>query len=742
MTWSRRWHVALLLLALWVLAANVFVSFPRARTRLVDTPLPARQRVVLPLAEAVRTPGDRLVLVYRLRNLGQAPVTISASTGGRVLRVVQVAPGVSKRFDLSWERPRTPLPTGTLELAGSSDTWVVEYAELANLHGYTLGAIEFLILPDGQRFAGPTPWSWALCAGLSMLVVSARPRRWSFPARAAHAGLSALTALLFLVAGLSPVLSQFRVVLAVHTFALGLAVIWLPQGLDLAVRALRPVAAAGSAVVRRVAWLPWRRIAVALGVIVYATVIWQHVGACAGGSDSSGYLNSARLLAQGRVVTPLRTVAGLPAGAVPSRAWVPLGFTDRGRDAMVPTYPIGLPLTAAAAARVVGWTIAPDAVMTLYALAGVFLVFGLARACGLGPGLALLAALLVATGPLYIFMSLSFMSDIPALVWTTAAVLLAWKSRDHAAWAAAAGLATAAAVLVRPANVLVAVPVALCLGLAWRRWLALVVGGIPGALALCTYNIVAYGSALTTGYGDTSSYFGTANVVLSLRNYVAWLPALVTPIGLLAFGLPIIARRAGRMAIVLAAWATCFLVFYAFYYFTHEAWWCLRFVLPAFPPIIVGALWVGTASVSRWPAAARHRRALTLAGVTLALLLVAHNAFWVARLRVLENGYAERVYPEAASWVAAHAPSNAVVLAMQMSGAMFYYTDLPVFDWQLGPDVLGRLESHLAVDNRPLYAVFFPFEVDERKALDRIPGRWELAGKVRDVTVWRLVGER
>jgi hypothetical protein len=32
--------------------------------------------------------------------------------------------------------------------------------------------------------------------------------------------------------------------------------------------------------------------------------------------------------------------------------------------------------------------------------------------------------------------------------------------------------------------------------------------------------------------------------------------------------------------------------------------------------------------------------------------------------------------------------------------------------------------------------------VEELKALDRIPGKWELAGRVRDVTVWRLVSER
>ena len=380
--------------------------------------------------------------------------------------------------------------------------------------------------------------------------------------------------------------------------------------------------------------------------------------------------------------------------------------------------------------------------MLLYALAGVFLVFRLGRACGLPAAAAVLAALLLATSPLYLFMSLSLMSDTPALVWTTAAVLLAWKSRDHPAWAGAAGFAMSAAVLVRPTDVLVIVPIALCLGLAWRRWLALIVGGIPGAALLVTYNLAAYGGAVTTGYGDMSRQFGVDNGFPSLRNYVSWLPVLLTPICVLAVGLPLLACRAGRLAMVLVSWAVCFPLFYAFYYFTQEYWWSLRFLLPSFPPLIVGALWVGSASVQRWLPATRHRRARMVARVTLALLLMAHNAYWVRRLTALDIGRGERVYLETASWMSSHVPSDAVVLAMQVGGALFYYTEFPVVDWQTGPGQLRRLESHLLATNRPLYAVFFPYEVKERKALDRIPGRWELAGTVRDVTVWRLVGER
>jgi hypothetical protein len=48
-----------------------------------------------------------------------------------------------------------------------------------------------------------------------------------------------------------------------------------------------------------------------------------------------------------------------------------------------------------------------------------------------------------------------------------------------------------------------------------------------------------------------------------------------------------------------------------------------------------------------------------------------------------------------------------------------------------------------ALDARrqPLYAVLFPFEVEERRALTRhVPGEWTLVGTVRQVTIWRFDG--
>ncbi len=287
-----------------------------------------------------------------------------------------------------------------------------------------------------------------------------------------------------------------------------------------------------------------------------------------------------------------------------------------GPDAMVATYPIGLPLAVAAAAGVAGWTIGPDAVMVLHALAGLFLVAWLARACGLPAAAAVLAALLLATSPLYLFMSLTLMSDTPALVWTTAAVLLAWKSRDHPG-VGVGGRPRDGGGGARETRQ--------CPGDCRRSRCAWVLPGDAGwrcrrrrsgrraARHLQPRRLWQRSDDRLRGH---EPLLRVGNGFPSLRNYITWLPVLLTPVGVLALGLPLLARRAGRMAVVLTVWAAGFLVFYAVYYFTHEAWWSLRFLLPAFPPLIVGALWVGSAAVQRWLPATRRRRAMAVAGVS------------------------------------------------------------------------------------------------------------------------------
>ena len=96
-------------------------------------------------------------------------------------------------------------------------------------------------------------------------------------------------------------------------------------------------------------------LALALGL--YCLLLVRYVGAVAGGSDSSGYMNHARLLASGRLHMPARTIPGLPQASAPEYLYVPLGFRPaRDGDGLVPTYPSGFALFVLAMRPLAGWS--------------------------------------------------------------------------------------------------------------------------------------------------------------------------------------------------------------------------------------------------------------------------------------------------------------------------------------------------------------------------------------------------
>lgn len=479
--------------------------------------------------------------------------------------------------------------------------------------------------------------------------------------------------------------------------------------------------------------------AVLLGLALYAVVLIQHVGAVAGGSDSSGYMNHARLLASDRVHVPPRIVPGLPQADAPPFLYVPLGFKPAWNgDGMVPTYPAGFALFVLASKSIAGWRHAGDLTIILHSLAGLGATYALGLGLGLGRRWSAVGAVILAASPLYLWSSLQAMTDVPSLAWTTAAVLAALKSREQAAWALAAGAAIAIDVLLRPTNVLAFAPVAIALGVAPKRWILFVAGGLPGAVFFAAHSASAYGSILATGYGDNSLAFRAGYVPATLLHYLRWLPALFTPAVVLVFGLPWLGGERPLTRWLLAAWVLVFAAFYSAYVCTHETWWYLRFLLPAAPAMVLGAVLVLRALLSRAPAGADPARSRAALAAALSLV-AASSGWWIHDLHALSIGKSELRYGNVADWMQANVPPDAVCVAMQASGSLFYYTHFTFIRWDaLEPGNVGKVETAIRGSKRPLYAVLFPFEVDEMGVLSRrIPGRWNQVGKVQDVTIWR-----
>ncbi len=481
--------------------------------------------------------------------------------------------------------------------------------------------------------------------------------------------------------------------------------------------------------------------AAVLCLAAYAILLILKVGAVAGGSDSSGYMNHARLLASDRVHVAPRLLPGLAQADAPPLLYVPLGFKPAWNgDGLVPTYPAGFALFILALKPIAGWRHAGDATIVLHSLAGLVATYALGLMVGLGRRWAALGALIIAASPLYLWSSLQAMTDVPSLTWTTAAVLAALKSREHAAWALAAGAAMAVDVLLRPTNVLAFVPAALAIGLSPKRGALFLLGGLPGAIFFAAHSASAYGSVLATGYGDSSFAFGVRYVPETLLHYARWVPAVISPVAALILLLPWLPGAARRERLVLGSWILVFAAFYATYVCTHETWWYLRFLLPAAPAIVLGGLLVLRPLLARRPARLDPGRSWAAFGVA-AALVVAYAGWWARDLRALEIGKSELRYGEVADWMQTHLPADAVCLAMQASGSIFYYTHFVFLRWDaLDGTSVGKVDAAIRESGRPLYAVLFPFEEAESGVLDKkMPGHWERVEKIKDVTVWRRV---
>jgi hypothetical protein len=471
----------------------------------------------------------------------------------------------------------------------------------------------------------------------------------------------------------------------------------------------------------------------------FGWLIYRHASPFAAGSDSSGYLNSARLLARGEFTVRPRAIAGLEPSNFDYQIFQPLGFVaDRDTGRMAPTYPIGLPLHLMVAAQIVGWEKTARVVNALNVLALGALLFAFGRALGLRRGWALAGVALLWASPVLLYHAVQPLSDPLATTWSLAAIYFGWRAREHRdwRWALAAGIAFAVGVLVRPTNLLLGLPLLIALGGNWRHWLACAAGGAPGALLLGYYNYRTYGSPLTTGYGYLGDAFDVHLLGPTLWHYAKWIPALVgLPVALAALTLPWTHRREPRVIALMASWLGVLVAFYCTYYCAAETWWYLRFLLPAFPAVILGGLLAGQSLASSW--AARTRRWLPLACFALSLgqlvALTRHFDFFF-----LIRDW-ERDYYLGARWAREHLPADAVVVTFQFSGALYYYTDLAIArsDYMSPRDFFTLAQAAIKA-RRPVYALLRPDEVAEVFA-HRVTGKWEpldTGGKAR---AWRLV---
>jgi hypothetical protein len=481
-----------------------------------------------------------------------------------------------------------------------------------------------------------------------------------------------------------------------------------------------------------------------IALALYATFLARNSSNVAGGADSSGYLNSARLLAAGQLTTKLRTPPEFgPQENLRRHQFQPHGFAPfPGIRGLSPTYAVGLPLHLALAGKLFGWERAPVFVGVGSAVAAVLLCFALARRLGLDRVLSATSAILLAAYPIFLFTSIQPLSDTLATTWCLAAVFAALRAREHAAWAVACGAAFAIAVLVRATNALLLPTLIVLLGLNLRHLGLVVLGGLPGALWLGFYNHTLYGGALRSGYVEIAAAFRWDYGAPTLVHFAKWLglmlPAIVLGLPFAAF-----ARRDPhtRILLALALWFGAFTGLYIFYEVSHEVWWDLRFILPGTPALILGAMLGVDALAQRRPAATARRFRFIVASA-LSIWSVGLGWFWTTKLHLLLTKTYEQGYADATAAALTHFPTNALVLAAQHSGALYYYTPFFVLRWDL-VDTTDFEAFRTRAENagRPICALLFNME--EREALEqKCPGDWMKLATINNTTLWQLTPSR
>lgn len=449
--------------------------------------------------------------------------------------------------------------------------------------------------------------------------------------------------------------------------------------------------------------------AIALGCAVGAYVVGVTWGTfVAAGPDASGYVSQAAMWRRGEPTMPAADWARQ--APWPDAVWTsaPIGYRPHARSAdLVPVYSPGLPLVMALF-ETIGGPSAVFYVVPLFAAAAVWMTFLLGRELG-GAWAGAIAAVLLVSSPAFLWMATQPMSDVPAAACWAGALSLALRPGRRSA--IGAGAATAVAILIRPNIAPLSVIVAALVGTRGRRLVAYVLAAAPGVLVIAVLNWYWHGAAWKSGYGSFDELYALGRVAPNLATYVRWLADTQTPLVFLAPAAALVTwhDRERRLPALLAVIAFPLAVLAAYLpYMAFEGWQNLRFLLPAYPPLLIGMGVVAAALVAR---AGR-----TAGGVLAATLIVAATAMsgWNLVRREGLPGYALRDarFTRAVAYARA-LPSDAVLLSVVHSGTLHFYSGRSVLRWELvGPHDLDRAIGYLRERGRAVYWIGDPLERD------------------------------
>ena len=398
----------------------------------------------------------------------------------------------------------------------------------------------------------------------------------------------------------------------------------------------------------------------------------------AGGSDSYGYVSQARLWLTGDLHVHQNFVASVP---WPNADWTftPLGYRPAANHTLVPTYAPGLPLLMAMSLKAGGscgpFVVTPLCSALLVLLTAVLGSYVSGRLTGA------LAALLTATSPTILLMSLWPMSDVPAAAFWLMSLVAAWRPSSLTS-AALSGISAGVAILIRPNLVPLAVfPAGIA---AWRtaaefrargrRLTAFALACVPFVVLVAWVNQDLYGSFLTSGYGEASSIYNWQHLWPNLHRYPRWLwetQGWYVFVFLLAVALPPGPKPESRaLRWILLAYVAAVFGCYLFYS-PFDDWWYLRFVIPAMPVMFVLSLDAIQQSGLRFGSGVQ-----AIAVLMFTVLSLSRAIDFGRQHTIVEIGEGEQKYADVGRFLARELPPETVVISGLHSGNIRLYANL------------------------------------------------------------------
>jgi hypothetical protein len=317
-----------------------------------------------------------------------------------------------------------------------------------------------------------------------------------------------------------------------------------------------------------------------------------------------------------------------------------------------------------------------------------------------GHWVGLAAAFLLCASPSFLFQTVIPMSDVPATAaWTLALLLIL---RPTLTRAIVAGFCCGVAILIRPNLSPVAGALVLMLLIDRRSnprlrhaiatAVAFIGALLPAVLPLAWLNTRWYGAPFKSGYGDVDVLFAVHYMPTNLRHYAQWLwetqtlAIFLAPLALWTSGAP--GERADRARLFLFACGVA--LCYAFY-LPFDTWDYLRFLLPAYPALLILTSAVLIDLLARVPKPIGALVILTLIG-TIAL----SGAREADAKGVFDNWRSLRRFLDIPAYARTRLPENAIYLTRLYSGSLRYYADRPTLRWDLlDPAWLDRSVAYL-----------------------------------------------